>query len=181
MILAIILGVLVLLAIFMISSYNGLVKLREMVRNSMGNISAQIESRWDAVSNLIEATKKYSEHEAQVLEGITESRTGVNKNSTASEVERDNAKFDQFMRQINVVAEAYPDLKASNVYMKTMDSVNKYEENVLMSRMVYNDTVTKLNSKIQMFPTNIVASMFGFNQEEYFKSSTEKSNMPSWS
>lgn len=179
--LAIVLGIVVLLAIFVVSNYNGLVRLREMVRNAMGQISAQIESRWDAVSNLIEATKQYSSHEAEVLRDITASRSGINKDSSAREVEQDDAKFDSVMRQINVVAEAYPDLKASEVYTNTMNSVNKYEENVRMSRMVYNDTVTKLNSKIQMFPTNIIASMFGFTKEEYFKSSSQKANMPSWS
>jgi LemA protein len=162
------------------TNYNSLVKLREMVKNSMANIAAQVESRWDAVSSLIEATKKYSEHEASLLRDITEKRTNIDRDASARDVERDDDAFSKALTRINAVAEAYPDLKASEVYKSTMNSINSYEENVRMSRMIYNDTVTKLNTKIQSFPSNIVASMFGFKQEEYFKNSSGKTDMPSW-
>lgn len=176
----IIIAIVVILAIFVISNYNSLVRLREMVQNSMSNIAAQVESRWDALSNLIDATKKYSEHEAKVLSDITASRTGIDRDASASDVERDDDAFSKALGRIVAVAEAYPDLKASEVYKTTMNSVNTYEENVRMSRMIYNDTVTKLNTKIQTFPSNIVASMFGFSKEDYFKNSEAKTDMPSW-
>ncbi|MDD7542648.1 MAG: LemA family protein, partial [Peptoniphilaceae bacterium] len=84
------------------------------------------------------------------------------------------------LTQIYAVAENYPDLKASSVYQTTMDSINRYEDNVRHSRMLYNDTVTKLNRTLQQFPTNIVAGMFGFRTMEYFQNSTEKAEMPQW-
>lgn len=170
----------VLIAIYAINVYNGLVNQREFVRNAMANIAAQVESRWDALKNLIDATKSYSDYESNLLREITAQRSGISKTSSADEVERDDQLFNKALNKINVVAENYPDLKSSQVYIKTMDSVNSYEEKVRMSRMVYNDTVTKLNRQVQQFPTSIIASLFGFHQEEYFKQSEGKSEMPSW-
>lgn len=176
----IILGVLVLFILYAISAYNGLVKMREMVRNAMGNIAAQVESRWDAITNLIEATKKYSEHEAGILKDLTIARANINKESKVGQVEADDNAFNSAMGRLIAVAEAYPDLKASEVYKETMRSVDKYEENVRMSRMIYNDNVTKINTRIQTFPTNIVAGIFGFSKEDYFQNTESKKDMPSW-
>ena len=177
----IIIGILiVLILIFAVSTYNKLVSQREFVRNAMGNIAAQIESRWDALSNLIEATKKYSDHESKLLTEITSMRAGVSSTSSAADVENDDELFTKAVGRINAVAENYPDLKASDVYMKTMDSVNIYEDKVRMSRMMFNDSVTKYNRQILQFPSNIFAGLFGFTQEEYFKNTESKKEMPKW-
>lgn len=172
--------ILIALGFIVMSQYNKLVGLREMVKNSMGQIAAQVESRWDALSSLISATKKYSEHESEVLENITKSRAGINNNSNASDVERDSQIFEEAVRKINIVAESYPDLKASNVYENTMNQIDKYENNVRHSRMIFNDTVTKYNRSILSFPTSIIANLFGFREEEYFKASEDKKDMPTW-
>lgn len=174
------LAVVVLVVFWGISVYNRLISSREFVRNSMGNIAAQIESRWDAVRSLIDATKKYSSHEANALTDITAMRAKVDRTSDPSTVERDDALFEQAMGQINVVVENYPDLKADRVYTQAMQGIDKYENNVRQARMVYNDTVTKLNRQVQQFPSSIVAGMFGFSQEAYFQSSDTKSEMPQW-
>ena len=129
---------------------------------------------------MIDATNKYSEHESQVLQDITASRSGVNKNSSAADVKKDDALFEQAISRLNVVVENYPQLKANDLYIKTMDNIDKYENNVRMSRMVYNDTVTKLNRTIQQFPSSIVASMFGFTQSDYFQNTESKKDMPTW-
>ena len=175
-----IIAVLVVIAVWMISTYNGLVGSRELVRNSMGQIAVQVESRWDALSSLISATKKYSEHEAEVLMDITKSRTGINKDSDVKAVEKDSQAFEQAMTKLNVVVENYPELKASNVYENTMNKIDTYENNVRHSRMIFNDTVTKFNRKILVFPASIVAGMFGFKEEDYFKNTESKADMPSW-
>lgn len=172
--------ILALIGFWGISIYNQLISSREFVRNSMGNIAAQVESRWDAVSSLIGATKKYSSHEAETLTNITAMRSKVDRTSEPSVVEKDDSLFQQAMSQLNVVVENYPDLKADGIYIQTMESINKYENNVRQARMVYNDTVTKLNRQVQQFPSSIVAGMFRFNQESYFQSSSDKSNMPQW-
>lgn len=176
--------VFIIMAIFVvawgISVYNRLISSREFIRNSMGNIATQIESRWDAIRNLIDATKNYSSHEAETLTDITAMRSKVDRTSDASTVEKDDALFDQAMSQINVVVENYPDLKANQVYLSTMQNVDKYENNVRQARMVYNDTVTKFNRLVQQFPSSVVAGIFGFRQEEYFRSSESKAEMPQW-
>lgn len=164
-----------------VTTYNKLVGEREFVRNSMGQIAAQIESRWDALKNMIDGTKQYQTHEASVLTEITEKRASLGRTASVDDVEKDNALFGQAMNQLFAVAENYPDLKASEIYQQTLANVDKYEQQVRQSRMVYNDTVTKYNRTIQSVPSNIIAGLFRFVQEAYFEASAEKADMPSWS
>ncbi|NLI61996.1 MAG: LemA family protein [Methanosarcinaceae archaeon] len=170
----------VILILWVIRTYNMLISYRELVRNAMAQIGAQIESRWDALSNLIEATKEYAEFESNTLVEVVKQRKQITQMSTVDDVEKDTASFSSAFSRLLAVAENYPDLKTSQVYINTMDSVNSYESNVRIARMSYNDTVTKLNREIQMFPTNIVAKIFGFNQEKYFESTDTKKEMPKW-
>ena len=176
----IILALVAVIALFMVKTYNSLVSQSEMVRNAMGQIAANVESRWDALSNLIEATKQYSAHEADVLMDITRSRSEIKSSDSVAEVNKDEALFNQALGQLRVVVENYPDLKASGVYQTTMTSVNDYENKVRMSRQIFNDTVTKYNRLLKVFPNNLVAGMFGFTEEDYFKNTAGKENMPGW-
>ena len=176
----IIIAIIVVLVIAIINIYNGLIKQREMVLNSKGQIATQIESRWDAVGNLIEATKSYSKHEDELLRDITMSRTNVNKRSDIKDIEKNEELIGQAIDRLNFVVENYPDLKASQVYENTMTQVAKYEDNVRHSRMIYNDTVTKFNTGIQTFPSNLVAGIFNFKEEEYFENTKVKEDTPSW-
>lgn len=177
----IILIIIVLIAIFAIGVYNKLVRSEEMVSNSMAQIAAQVESRWDALVNLIDATKHYSEFELEAFEKITQNRSTINKNSSPKEVEKDDQAFDGAMRNFYAVAENYPDLKSSKLYQETMSSINKYEDNVRHSRMIYNDTVTKFNRSIKSFPQNIFAGMLGFSEKEYFTNDPKKNDAPRFS
>lgn len=166
---------------WVVSTYNNLIRQREFVRNAMGQISAQIESRWDAIKNMIAGTKQYTDYEAKVLEEITAQRSKLGRDATVTDVEKDNKLFGQAMNQLFAVAENYPDLKASQLYQETMKNVDKYEQQVRQSRMIFNDSVTKYNRVIQSVPSNIIAGLFHFTVEKYFESSAEKSEMPSWS
>lgn len=176
----ILIGLVILIVIWVIASYNKLVLLRERVKNALGQIAAQLESRWDALSSLIQATKHYSEHEAKLLEGVTKMRSGIGRNSTVEEITKDMGQFQELMGRLSVVVEAYPELKADKVYQSTMTSINQYENNVRQSRMIYNDTVTKYNSSILAFPLSMIASMFGFKEQEYFENTESKKDMPMW-
>ncbi|SHH04254.1 LemA protein [Anaerosphaera aminiphila DSM 21120] len=176
----IIIAVVVIVALIVVSMYNSLVREREMVRNAKGQIATQVESRWDAISSLIDATKSYEKHEDELLRDITKSRTGVGRNSDVKDFEAEENLFNQAMGRINVVAENYPNLKASDVYQNTMIQIAKFEDNVRHSRMIYNDTVTKYNTNIQSFPSSLVASAFNFGQEAYFENTKEKNEVPSW-
>lgn len=178
MIIAII--ILVLIGLWGITTYNGFVSLIERLKNSKSQIAVQMESRWDALTNLISATEKYSDYEKETLEEIVAKRSQVTTNSSLDEIERAENQFSQAFGKIVALAEAYPDLKASEVYKKTMDSVNKYEDNVRYARMTYNDMATKYNRARRQVPKNIIASIMGLEEENYFTLSENKDQMPSW-
>ncbi|MDD7764574.1 MAG: LemA family protein [Peptoniphilaceae bacterium] len=178
--LVVVLVIVVLIALWVMSSYNKLVRLREMVKNAMGQIAANVESRWDALKSLIDATKKYSEHEANTLKEVISARGGVNSNSTVKDIENDNNMFQQALSRLAVVVEAYPDLKANTLYLNTMNKIDSYEQDVKNSRMVYNDTVTRFNRTMLVFPAVLIARMLGFTEYEYFKNTETKQNPPSW-
>lgn len=174
------LGVVLVIGLWIMGSYNNLIKLRELVKNSMGQIAANVESRWDAIKSLIDATKKYSEHESETLKSIVEGRSGVNSGSTVKEIEQDQNMFSQLLSKLAVVVEAYPDLKADSIYLNTMNKIDSYEQDVKNSRMVYNDVVTKFNRTLLVFPTVLIGRMLGFTEYEYFKNTESKQNPPSW-
>lgn len=175
-----ILILLVLVAVWGVSAYNGFVKLRERVSNARAQIATQLESRWDALKSLIDATKQYAKHEAEVLENVTEARASIGQNSSVSELEENATSFNNVLGRLIAVAESYPDLKASTVYQSAMTSINDYENKVRQSRMIYNDTVTMYNRRTKTFPSNIVAGMFNFTPEAYFEVTEAKTDMPSW-
>lgn len=168
------------LIIWTVSVYNTFVTLRERVFNARAQIAAQIESRWDAISNLISATKEYAQHEAQVLENLTLTRTNLSRDSSVEEIEENDAQLNNVLGRLLAVSEAYPDLKASQVYQTTMESVNKFEDNVRHARMIYNDVVTRFNRRLRQFPTNIIGGMLGFKAKAYFEQTEVKSQMPAW-
>ena len=176
----IIVVLIVAIGIWVMNRYNQLIKVREMVRNARGQIAAQLESRWDAVSNLIDAAKDYGAYEAETLGNVIAQRGGLKQNPSVNELEEDASAFDRLLGRFIAIAEAYPELKASMVYQDAMDSIRTYEDNVRHSRMIYNDMVTKMNRTVQTFPTSIVASTFGFGQEEYFRASEDKEQAPTW-
>lgn len=173
--------IIVFFVLWAVSTYNRLIGARELVRNAMGQISAQIESRWDALQNMIEGTKQYAKYEAKTLESITAQRSSLGRDVAVDQVNQDDQLFSQAMGSLFAIAESYPDLKASQMYQDTLQNVDRYEQQVRQSRMIYNDTVTKYNRIIQSVPSNIIASMFNFNQKAYFENTETKTDMPSWS
>ena len=176
MVWGIIIGVvIVIIVVWLIAIYNQLVRLRENVRNAMGQIAAQIESRWDALTNLMQAT-----YESQTFEKIVNARQNVSEQSDVADVNADEQQFNRVLGVVNALAEQYPDLKASHVYQQTMTAVDEFENKVRLSRMVYNDSVTKLNRSIQVFPNFMIAGSMGFNQEKYFENTPGKQEMPQW-
>ena len=177
-IMIVILVLIIALVGYIIRMYNRLVSVRELVKNAMSQISAMLESRWDALTQLYELTKNAVKAEDKTFTDIISKRNTITKDSNASEVEKDEELFAKALKQVSVVVESYPELKQDNQCQISMQSVNEYEADVKSSRMVYNDTVTKYNKLIAMFPSNIIASMFGFKAEEYFKVTETKKEAP---
>lgn len=181
MVLSIIIVILIIAIIFwFIRTYNNFITLGERVANGKAQIATQIESRWDAVESLISATKNYSQHEAKTLEEVTAKRINVGKNSSIDEIEKGEAQLNGVIGRLIAISENYPDLKASQIYQNTMESINKFEEHVRSARMIYNDIVTKFNRQIKIFPSSIVANLFKFTEREYFQGTDAKQEMPKW-
>ena len=175
----IIIAVVVLVALWLIGSQRRLVSADELCKNALSQIGVQQNSRWDALTALAELTKGYSEHEYKTLMDVIAQRSPIGRNSSAADVAAQEGKIGEALRLINVVAEQYPALKANETYLKTMDEVGKYENQVRLSRMTYNDTVTKFNRMVRMFPDSIAAAIFGFQAKDYLAEPAGKTDMPS--
>ncbi len=170
--------ILVLVVLWFISTQRKLVVMDENINNAMSQIGVQLSSRWDALTALLDLTKGYAEHEYKTLSDTIRMRSTITAKSTAAEVNDQENILTEAMGRIMAVAESYPDLKANENYIKTMDSVNDYEKMVRQSRLIYNDSVTKLNRAIRMFPTSLVAGMLGVTSRDYLESSESKADMP---
>lgn len=171
--------VLAVIALWAISVQRKLVSLDEFVKNSMSQIGVQMNSRWDALKSLAELVQSYDKHEYQTLMDVIASRKTLTRESSAGEVASQESSFASAFKSINVVAEQYPELKASEMFKTAMNSVNTYENQVRMSRMTYNDAVTKLNRAVRSFPDSVLAGMFGFSVKEYLAEPEGKTEMPS--
>lgn len=172
-------AILVILVLWFISTQQALAMLDENINNAMSQIGVQLSSRWDALSALLDLTKGYAEHEYKTLSETIKARRPVTADSSAKDAAEQENLLIGAMSRIMAVAEQYPTLKADASYQKTMDSVNQYEGMVRQSRLIYNDSVTKLNRRIRMFPTSLVAGMLGFAKRDYLEANETKADMPS--
>mgnify|MGYP000508922115 FL=1 len=170
--------VLVIIILWFISAQRKLVAMDENINNAMGQIGVQLSSRWDALTALLDLTKGYADHEYKTISDTIKMRTSINSNSSAAEVNKQENMLTEAMGKIMAVAESYPELKANENYIKTMDSVNEYEKMVRQSRLIYNDSVTKLNRTIRMFPTSLAESMHLITISDYLEASEQIADMP---
>lgn len=177
--LLIFLAIAAILVMWFISTQRDLVSKDENCKNALSQIGVQQSSRWDALTALVELVKSYNEYEYNTLKDVISARSNTNGNSSAAEVEAQEKAITSAMKAINVVVERYPELKANENYAKAMDSVNTYENQVRMSRMVYNDTVTIYNKLVRMFPSSFVASMLHFDLRQNLEVDERKVDMPS--
>ncbi len=168
------------IVLWIISTQRKLVVLDENVSNAMSQIGVQLSSRFDALTALLDLTKGYAKHESETLiETIKSGRSMITAKSTPNDVLRQEGIIDEALGRIAMVSEQYPELKADQTYIKTMDAVQAFENMVRTSRLIYNDSVTKLNREIRMFPVSIIARMLGFHQREYLEEQAAKADMPS--
>ena len=170
--------VLVVIIAWVISTYNSLVQLRNKVRNSFAQIDAQLQRRFDLIPNLVETVKGYAGHEKEVLENVTASRSGyMNASSNEQKLEMNN-QLTSTLKTLFAVAESYPDLKANTNFLHLQEELSQTEDKVVYSRQFYNDAVTIYNNKIQMFPSNVIAGIFGFKEEAFFDAVDEANHAP---
>ena len=174
-----IIAVIALLAVWFVGVQRNLVSKEELCKNALSQIGVQQASRWDALKALAELTKSYSDFEYKAMMDIIAQRRPVGSTSSVSEANEQENLIASAMSRFIAVSEQYPDLKASQTYIKTMDSVNTYENQVRMSRMVFNDSVTAYNRLVRQFPGSIVASILGYGVKDYLKENVGKEEMPS--
>lgn len=157
--------ILVLLIIFVIIEYNSMVKLKKQMNNSYSVIDVYLQKRFDLIPNLVEVTKGYANYEKDILKEITEYRTSYNQNKDKESLNKLNDEYNNLM----LVVENYPDLKASEQFLKLQKSLIKVESELQAARRIYNTDTTKYNTKLNVFPSNIIAKLFGFKEGELFE------------
>jgi LemA protein len=165
----IVLAILVLLVLYVIVSYNSLVRVRNRTDDAWSQIDVQLRRRYDLIPNLVETVKGYATHERQTFEAVTKARTqGMNAQGVAEQAQAENM-ITGALKSLFAVAEAYPELKANQNFLALQEELTATEGRISYARQFYNDTVLKLNTKVQTLPTNILAGMFGFKTREYFE------------
>ena len=173
-------GLIAIFVIWGIGVQRRLVAMDENVNNAMSQIGVQLSSRFDALTALLDLAKGYAAHESQTLiETIKSRRSVITATSTPDDVLKQEGIISEALSRISMVAERYPELKASESYKKCMDAVDSYEKMVRTSRLIYNDSVTRLNRVLRMFPASLLGGMFGFRQRDYLEAVEEKADMPS--
>jgi LemA protein len=172
MIPGIVVGVIVvILAIVLWVLYNGLVRLRNQVKNAWAQIDVQLKRRYDLIPNLVETAKGYMKHERETLEAVTKARNIAQQASSAGAGERAKVEgeLSSALSRLLAVVERYPDLKANQNFLALQEELTSTENKISFSRQYYNDSVLRYNNQTQMVPSNIVAGMFGFKADEFFE------------
>jgi LemA protein len=169
----IILGVIAVLVLWLIAVFNSLVRLHNRVKEAWSDINVQLRRRHDLIPNLVETVKGYAAHEAGVLEAVTKARTeAVAAGSLAQKGEAENM-LSGALGKLFALSEAYPDLKANQNFAKLQDELTDTEDKIQAARRFYNSNVMEFNTKIQVFPNNMIASTLGFTKEELFQLDSE--------
>ena len=163
-------AIVVIVILWAIAAYNGLVRLRNLVQEAWRQIDVELQRRHDLIPNLVETVKGYATHERSTLEAVTQARTvaAAPGSSPAEQAAQENV-LTQALGRLFAVAEAYPDLKANQNFMQLQQELTNTEDRIAAGRRFYNANVRTLNTRIETFPTMVVASMFGFRREEYFE------------
>lgn len=169
----------VFLVLWVISCQRRLAVMDENINNAMAQIGVQLSSRFDALTALLDLTKEYAAHESKTLiETVKSRRSVITASSTPDDVIKQEGIISEALGRISMVAEQYPELKASESYIRCMNAVDSYEKMVRTSRLIYNDSVTKLNRNLRMFPTSLIAGALGFRQRAYLEAVEDKADMP---
>ena len=171
----VLLAVPVLVIIWLIGIYNGLVRLRNRVKNSWSQIDVQLKRRYELIPNLVETVKGYASHERETLEAVIAARQqAINVSDSVVEQAKAENMLSQTLRSLFAVAEAYPDLKANQNFLALQEELMSTENKISFARQHYNDSVMTYNNKTEMFPSNIVAGSFNFEAAEFFEISGEE-------
>ena len=174
----IVIGVIVVIIAILASTYNSLVGLRNMVKDQWAQIDVHLKRRADLIPNIVETVKGYAGHEKDTLEAVINARNKAVAATTKEDEIKANGELTGALSRLFALAEAYPDLKANTNFMDLQNNLKDTEDKIAYSRQFYNDAVLKYKNKIEMFPTNIIASMFGFKPEMFFEATEAEKEAP---
>jgi len=169
--LIVLLVIIVILVGWIIGIYNGLVRLRNEMKNAWSQIDVQLKRRYDLIPNLIETVKGYAKHERETLDAVVKARQqaiNVSADNLEQKAQAENM-LSQTLRSLFALAESYPDLKANQNFLALQEELTSTENKIGFARQFFNDAVMRLNNKIQMFPSSIIAGMFGFREGQFFE------------
>jgi len=169
LVLLIVLGLVVVFGLWLWATYNGLIRTNERASEAWSDITVQLKRRADLIPNLINTVKNYAKHEREVFENVTKARSNLVKAEGPAETAKADNMFEQALKSLFAVAEAYPDLKANENYKALQDELVDTEDKIQAARRFYNGATRDLNIKIKVFPTRIFAKRLGFKQREFFE------------
>lgn len=167
-------GIAVLLVLYLIGTYNGLVTLKTRIQEALSGIDVQLKRRADLIPNLVETVKGYAKHEKTVFENVTKARSSLMSAGSLQEKAEANNQLSGALKSLFAVAEAYPELKASTNFQDLQRQLEDTEDKVAYSRQFYNSNVLDYNTKILLFPSSIIAGMFGFTKSDFFAATEEE-------
>ena len=170
----IIIAIVVVLVFYMLGVYNGLVQLNNKVKEAFSTMDVYLKKRWDLLPNLVETVKGYASHEKDTLKEIVELRNSSYDNMSDDEKIKKNEQISNGITKIMALAEAYPELKANENFRDLSNQLTKVEEDIANSRKYYNGVVRMFNNKVEMFPSNIFANLFGFKSKAMFEASANE-------
>lgn len=173
----IVIGIVAIILIYVIVAYNGLVKLRNWVKESWSQIDVQLKRRHDLIPNLLETVKGYAKHEKETLEKVIQARNGLISGSPSERVAADN-QLQGALKSVFALGESYPDLKANQNFISLQEELANTENKVAYSRQLYNKTVAEYNTKRESFPTNMIAGMFNFKEEQLLVTPEAEKEVP---
>ena len=170
----IVLVIVILIVVWIIGMYNGLVTARQKVENAWSQIDVQLQRRFDLIPNFVETVKGYMTHESETFEKIAQLRTSWANSSSVGEKANLDGELTSALKTIMAVSENYPDLKANQNFADLSEELRNTENKISFSRQFYNDSVTMYNTKLEVFPSNIIAGMFNFKQKELFAAESDE-------
>ena len=166
------------LAIYVLIVRNSIVHLNNNVKEAFATMDVYLKKRWDLIPNLVETVKGYAKHEKSTLEEIIRLRNSIYDNMSESEKLRTNIDVASGISKIMILAESYPELKANENFLNLSHTLSQIEEDIANSRKYYNATIRDFNNKVEMFPSNIIAKIFGYKSKEMFQAKEkEKENI----
>ncbi|MCM1053436.1 MAG: LemA family protein [Ruminococcus sp.] len=166
--------VIVLILLWVIGTYNSLISLRNRVKDSWSQIDVQLKRRFDLIPNLVETVKGYAKHESETLENVIKARNTYLSATLPEDQMKADGELTKAINKLFALSESYPDLKANTNFLDLQKELNETENKIAMSRQFYNDIVMQYNNKVEMVPSNIIASIFKFKTQVFFEASSEE-------